>query len=84
MEAIINDYISSELVRKRSLLPLKNDLPLLSSGILDSLSQLKLVLFLEEQFGIEVAPREVTPGNFETVDTICAYVRRIVGQKQSV
>jgi acyl carrier protein len=75
MESVINTYISRELVGKPELLPLKDDSSLLESGILDSLSVLKLVLFLEQQFGIVVAPEELIPENFETVDAICAYIR---------
>jgi acyl carrier protein len=74
MESIINTYISRELVSKPELLPLKNDSPLLASGILDSLSMLKLVLFLEDHFGIVVAAEDVIPEHFETVNTICAYL----------
>ena len=74
MESVINDYISRELVSKPELLPLKNDTPLLETGILDSLSVLKLVLFLEQQFGIVVAPEELIPENFETVEAICTYL----------
>lgn len=75
MESVINDYISRELVYRPELLPLGNDAPLLESGILDSLSVLKLTLFLEEQFGVEVAPDELIPENFETVEAICGYIR---------
>lgn len=75
MESIINDYISRELVNRPEQLPLQNDTQLLESAILDSLSLLKLVLFLEEQFGVVVAPDDLIPKNFETVDAICAYLR---------
>ena len=75
MESVVNDYISRELVSKPELLPLKNDTLLLEAGILDSLSVLRLVLFLEQQFGIVVAPEELIPENFETVEAICAYLR---------
>ncbi len=75
MESVINDYISRELVSKPELLPLKNDTPLLETDTLDSLSVLRLVLFLEQQFGIVVAPEELIPENFETVEAICAYLR---------
>ncbi len=40
MEAIINDYISKELVQDPALLPLANDTSLLETGVLDSLSLL--------------------------------------------
>lgn len=75
MESVINDYISHELVEKTEHLPLKNDMPLLETGILDSLSVLKLVLFLEERFGIVVNPEELIPENFGTIDAICTYLR---------
>jgi len=75
VESVINDYISRELVSKPELLPLKNDTPLLETDTLDSLSVLRLVLFLEQQFGIVVAPEELIPENFETVEAICAYLR---------
>lgn len=75
MESVINDYISRELVTKPELLPLQNDSPLLEYGVLDSLSVLKLALFLEEQFGIAVAPGDLVAEHFETIDAICAYLR---------
>lgn len=75
MESIINDYICRELVSRPEQLPLQNDTQLLESAILDSLSLLKLVLFLEEQFGVVVAPEDLIPENFETVNAICNYLR---------
>lgn len=74
MESVINAYISRELANKPELLPLKNDTSLLESGILDSLSLLKLVLFLEEQFGVAVGAEDLVPENFETINAICAYL----------
>jgi acyl carrier protein len=75
MEMVINDYVSQEFVRDAALLPLTDETPLLESGILDSLSLLKLVVFLEERFGITVGDTDLLPQNFETVNAICAYLR---------
>ena len=75
MESIIKEYISRELVNQPELLPLHNDTPLLDSGILDSLYLLKLVLFLEEQFGVVVEPEDLIPEHFGTVEAICTYLR---------
>ena len=75
METIINDYISRELVQDAALLPLSDDSSLLDSGILDSLSLLQLVVFLEERFGITVGDTDLLPQNFASVRTICAYLR---------
>ena len=75
METIINDYISRELVQDAALLPLSDDTSLLDSGILDSLSLLQLVVFLEERFGITVGDTDLLPQNFASVQAICAYLR---------
>jgi acyl carrier protein len=75
METVINDYISRELVQDPALLPLADETPLLESGILDSLSLLRLVVFLEERFGITVGDADLLPENFASVNAICAYLR---------
>ena len=75
METVINDYISREFVQDPALLPLANETPLLESGILDSLTLLRLVVFLEERFGITMGDADLLPENFASVNTICGYLR---------
>ena len=75
VETVINDYISRELVQDPALLPLADETSLLESGILDSLSLLRLVVFLEERFGITMGEADLLPENFASVNTICAYLR---------
>jgi acyl carrier protein len=75
MESVINDYISREIVQDPALLPLSNETSLLEEGILDSLGLLRLVMFLEEQFKITVGETDLLPENFDSVNTICAYLR---------
>jgi acyl carrier protein len=43
---------------------------LISSGVIDSLSLLRLITFIEEQFGIRLEDDEVIPDNFETISTM--------------
>ena len=75
METVINDYISREFVQDPALLPLANETSLMESGILDSLTLLRLVVFLEERFGITMGDADLLPQNFASVNAICAYVR---------
>ncbi len=75
MERVINDYISRELVQDPALLPLADETPLVDSGILDSLSLLRLVVFLEERFGVTMGDADLLPENFASVNAICAYLR---------
>jgi acyl carrier protein len=79
VEVVINDYISREFVQDAALLPLANAAPLLETGVLDSLSLLRLVLFVQERFGIVVDDVDLVPEDFASVDAICAYLRSKVG-----
>jgi acyl carrier protein len=68
------------------LLPIRKDTKLIESGILDSLTMLKLVTFLEEKFGVKVDPEDVVRENFETVAMILNFMdekRRTSGVRQS-
>jgi acyl carrier protein len=84
VETVINDYISRELIQDPALLPLADEKSLLQSGILDSLSLLRLVVFLEERFGITVGDAELLPENFASVNAICSYIRAREPAKQEV
>jgi acyl carrier protein len=75
MENVVNDYISREIVQDQAQLPLSNEASLLAGGILDSLSLLRLVVFLEGRFEITVGDGDLLPENFDSVHAICAYVQ---------
>ena len=47
----------------------------LFSGVLDSLGTLRLVVFIEETYGIQVADGELIPENFDTVERLAKYVK---------
>ena len=49
---------------------LTSDTPLISGGILDSISTVKLVTFLEEKYGIIFQAHEISSDHLETLDHI--------------
>lgn len=49
---------------------------LISSGVIDSLALLRLINFVEEQFGVTVGDDEVVPDNFETLSAAEEFVQR--------
>jgi acyl carrier protein len=49
--------------------------PLITGGILDSISTLKLVVFLEEHFGIRVEAYEAGVEHLDSIGQIAALVR---------
>ena len=72
MKATILEHIQEEYGSDDA--KINNDTPLLSSGIIDSISALELVEFLEATFGFEFQAHEVDQENLDTVDRIEVFV----------
>jgi len=72
----IRAYILSEFLQGESPRNLKDDTPLRTSGVLDSMATLRLVGFVEERFGIEVEAHEAGIENFDSISAIAAFVER--------
>jgi acyl carrier protein len=53
---------------------LLNNTPLISSGILDSISILQLVDVLEKEYGIEFEAHEIDRDKFDSIDLIAELV----------
>jgi acyl carrier protein len=72
LEKVLLTEIAVDL-GKKSLGP---DEDLLEQGIIDSLGIMKLVLFMEDTYGIVVADEEVVPENFQTVSMMVRFVEQ--------
>nr|WP_314262181.1 acyl carrier protein [uncultured Devosia sp.] len=66
----LRDYLQSELSIEQ---PLDDDTELFSSGLLDSVSMMSVIMFIEQRSGGEVRPADVTLENFDTIGRITAY-----------
>jgi len=53
------------------------DAPLFSSGTLDSLSSLRLLMSLEGQFGLSISPLDVSLEDVDSVNKITETVARL-------
>jgi acyl carrier protein len=49
---------------------------LIRGGVVDSTGILELIGFLEETHRFRVAPEEMVPANFDSIDTISAFIAR--------
>lgn len=77
----IRDFILKRYLPGESAANLRDDTPLRSSGILDSLATLGLISFLEEQYEIEVEAHETDVDNFDRIQDIAAFVERKQAQR---
>lgn len=74
IESKIEKFILDDLLSGSRKAPIGADESLVSSGILDSLALLRIISFLEEEFGVTVNDDEVVPENFETINVIKTFI----------
>jgi len=74
LKSVIKDYISKEVVTGSNRPVIDDETKLIESGILDSLSVLQVVMYIEDKFGIQAGPEEIVAENFETVSAMSRYV----------
>jgi len=71
----VKDYIMSEFLPGENPDELTPTTPLISGGILDSIATLKLVVFIEEQFGVQLLAHEVDKEHLDNLDLIVQLIR---------
>lgn len=71
----VRDFILTNFLPGEDPANLQDDTPLKSSGILDSMSTLKLVSFVEDTYSVVVEPHEAS-NEFDTIGDIGALVER--------
>lgn len=57
---------------------LTTETPLLSAGLLDSLSVVELMTYVSDELGFEISDEDFTPENFENVASLV----RLIGRKR--
>ncbi len=70
----VKEYILEEFLPGEDPVELTDDLQLISGGILDSISTLKLIMHLEESFDITVEAHEADKEHLDTLNRIADLV----------
>ena len=78
--AAVKTFILDEFLPGEDPAELTTETPLITGGILDSIATLKLVLFLEERWGIKLGAHETSPDHLDTIARIAALVQSKRGQ----
>lgn len=79
LAAKLTAYILSDVVLDSTLAELAVDDDLLEDGLIDSLGIMRLLAFIEQEFGFAVPPEDVTVDSFMSVEAIVAYLRPNLG-----
>jgi acyl carrier protein len=75
----VKGYILDEFLPGADAAELTSETPLITGGVLDSLATIKLVAFLEEQYGIVIEPHEANVDYLNTLADIAKLVREKQG-----
>jgi acyl carrier protein len=70
----VKEFILREFLPGEDPNELTETTPLISGGILDSIATIKLVLFLEERYGIKVEAHETDPEYLDTIASITSLI----------
>ena len=73
VKALIKGHILNEIIQNGDL-QIGDDTPLIDEGYLTSLQAVELVMFLEDQFQVEIDPIEVDEENFRDLTSITELV----------
>ncbi|WP_409060699.1 phosphopantetheine-binding protein [Streptomyces sp. SYP-A7185] len=75
--SVMNDidaYIRKEFLDGDSSTDLTFTSPLLEWGILNSMNTTRLATFVSERYEVTVAPRDMSPDNFRTIENVARMV----------
>jgi acyl carrier protein len=71
----VKEFILKEFLPGEDPAELTETTPLITGGILDSLATMKLVMFLEERFGLKMQAHETDAEHLNTIGLIEQFVR---------
>ena len=74
IKATVKNFILNEFLPGEDPAALTDTTALVTTGILDSIAVLKVVTFLENQFGITIEPHEAVVENLNTLSDIGRFV----------
>jgi acyl carrier protein len=81
----VRKFVNSELLYQDDQ-AIDDNANLIESGVIDSMTLLRLVSFLEENYGIEIPDQEIVPDNFRSLSAIGTFLagRVAAGQAKRV
>ncbi len=77
LEAILRTDLAADLGKQK----LDSEEDLIERGIIDSLGIMKLIVSMEETFGIKVNDEDIVPENFQSLNMMVKYVEQKMRNK---
>jgi acyl carrier protein len=84
LKEIIRQFILSSYLPGEAAENLRDDTPLLTSGILDSLAAVGLVTFLEQRCGVDLDVYDTSVESFDRIEDIVRCIERKQKEQQAM
>jgi acyl carrier protein len=78
---IINNFMVTEVAASMGQKTISPDEDLLEKGILDSMGIMKVIVYIENTFGITVEDVEVIPENFQSLNMMSSFISQKIKAK---
>ena len=78
MTDALGKYIATNVLKQPKRV-VREDEPLISSGLVDSFSLVDLALFVEDQFGVHLDDSELNAATFDTLGQLAALIQQRQG-----
>jgi acyl carrier protein len=75
IEDRLRAFIAEQMADPSGRAGLTDDLPLLETGLIDSLTIFELITFMEQELGVKVGDDELVAENFGSIRAMTAFVR---------
>ena len=75
-ESLVRGFLAEHVLTEDDLAKVGREDHLLKTGVLNSLTLSHLIIYLEDELGIQVPPSEFDPENFQSIRAICDFVER--------
>jgi acyl carrier protein len=79
LEQELRAFLTDNFIITSDTIEMAGNESLTRRGIVDSVGVLELILFLENNYGIDIPDHEVISSNMDTIDSIVSYVSRKLG-----
>jgi len=75
IKGALKEYVLKELLPGEDPDALEDDTPLITGGIMDSISTIKFSLFVEEEFGVELQAHELSADYIDTLSAMAEIIQ---------
>jgi acyl carrier protein len=79
----VREFVASQYLPDASAETVTDTMPLITSGIIDSIGMLGLVDFIESRYAIEFMPREIDVHTLDTVERIESLIRAKLSSRKA-